>query len=111
MPWTQASTGVSRRRMHERAKLRLEGAVGRDAPAVTYAFVHRDGSVSAFAAGCADAARETPIDPSEPLPLYSMTKAITAIATLELLARHGLDVDADVRDIAPSSSVDCMMLG
>lgn len=87
------------RDLTERARRRLEAAVGRDAPAITYAFVHRDGAVSTFAGGRADAASEASIDPSEPLPLYSLTKALTAVATLDLLSRHDLDVDADIRDL------------
>lgn len=90
----------TKRPLPSAARRRLETAAGRDAPAVTYAFLHRDGAVSTFAAGRADA--EASIDPSEPLPLYSMTKAITAIATLELLARRGIGLDADVRDLVPS---------
>jgi hypothetical protein len=86
----------------EAARRRLEAAVGRDAPAVTYAFLDRGGAVSTFAGGVADAAGDTPIDASEPLPLYSMTKAITAIATLELLARRSIGVDTDVRELVPS---------
>jgi D-alanyl-D-alanine carboxypeptidase len=89
------------RELREPARRRLESDVGRAAPAVTYAFLHADGAVSTFAAGRADAAAEAPIDAREPLPLYSMTKAITAVATLELLSRHGLALDADVRDLLP----------
>ena len=80
----------------------LLAAVGREAPAVTYAFLHRSGAASMFAAGRADAASDAPIDTSEPLPLYSMTKAITAIATLELLARRAVDLETDIRDLVPS---------
>jgi D-alanyl-D-alanine carboxypeptidase len=97
----QGCCSAVNRALPDTAKRRLEATIGRDAPAVSYAFLHRDGSVSEFAAGSADAASEVPIDPAEPLPLYSMTKAITAIATLELLGQRGLDVGADVRDIVP----------
>ncbi len=96
------ATGDILRPLPEAARLRLEAAVSREAPAVTYAFLHRDGAISTFAAGRADAAVDAPIDASEPLPLYSMTKAVTAIAVLELLARRGLDVEADVRDLVPA---------
>jgi CubicO group peptidase (beta-lactamase class C family) len=65
-------------------------------------FVNRDGAVWNFAAGRADAADDAPLDASEPLPLYSMTKAITAIAVLELVARRNLDLDALVCDLLPS---------
>jgi CubicO group peptidase (beta-lactamase class C family) len=92
----------TKRPLPDAASRRLEAAVGRDAPAVTYAFLHRDGAVSSFARGRADAASDAPIDPSEPVPLYSMTKAITAIAVLELLARRSIGLDADVRDLVPS---------
>lgn len=96
---TDRADDSPRRDLPEAAKRRLERAVGRAAPAVTYAFLHADGAVSTFAAGRADVAVDTTLDGREPLPLYSMTKAVTAIATLELLERHGVPLDADVREL------------
>jgi CubicO group peptidase (beta-lactamase class C family) len=84
------------------ARQRLEGAAGRAAPALTYAFLHADGAVSTFVAGRADASVDSPLEAREPVPLYSMTKAVTALATLELLARHGVAIDTDVRELLSS---------
>lgn len=89
------------RELPERARRRLESAVGREAPAISYAFLYPDGAVSTFVAGRGDVASPAALDPSEPLPLYSMTKTVTAVATLELLARHGMELDADVRELLP----------
>jgi CubicO group peptidase (beta-lactamase class C family) len=85
-----------------RVRRRLEAAVERDAPGVTYVFVRGDGAVGSFAGGRADAASNAPIDPGEPMPIYSMTKAITALATLEWLERRGVGLDGDVRELVPS---------
>jgi CubicO group peptidase (beta-lactamase class C family) len=84
------------------ARARLDAAVGRDAPALTYAFVRGDGTALHFAGGRADASRDVALDPAEPMPLYSMTKAVTALATIGLLGRRGLDLDGAVHEIVPS---------
>jgi D-alanyl-D-alanine carboxypeptidase len=96
----------SSRPLSDAARRVLEACLRREAPAITYAFLHRDGQVSLFAGGRADAASGTSIDLNEPLPLYSMTKAITAVATLELLARRGIGLDAMVGDLASSFPFD-----
>jgi len=92
----------SHRPLPDAARRLLTDCLGRQAPAITYAFLHSDGQASIFAEGRADVAASWSIDRDEPLPLYSMTKAITAVATLEHLARRGLGLDAMVRDLVPS---------
>jgi len=96
------TTPVKTRDLPDAARRRLEAAVDRDAPAIVYAFLHPDGAFSTFAGGRGDVAGSAPLDPLEPLPLYSMTKGITAVATLELLALRGLDVDVDARELVPT---------
>lgn len=86
-------------RLSQPARARLEREVGAGAPALTYAFIAGDGAVSTFAAGRGDAASPAAINPLEALPLYSMTKTITALATLELLERQGLALTVDVREL------------
>src|SRR5688572_10421424 len=100
-PMSTANEVTTNRELPERARRRLEKAVGREAPAISYAFLYPDGAVSTFVGGRGDVASPAALDPSEPLPLYSMTKTVTAIATLELLARDGFGLDADVRDLLP----------
>ncbi len=83
-----------------RARDLVERAVAASAtPGLQYVVVGRDSTLFEHAAGRADVAAAQPLEPSTTVMTYSMTKAVTAAAVLQLVARGSLALDASVTSL------------
>lgn len=75
----------------------LERLVDRAVPGVQYVVVDREGPIVDLARGVADVGNDRPMTPDTTLMAYSMTKTLTAVATLQLVetGRVGIDDPLD----------------
>lgn len=75
---------------------------GREAPGIAYLVVDATGPLMQLQAGTVDAAVGKPITDSSMFMAYSMTKALTAIAVMQLVQVGRLELDAAVTQYLPS---------
>ena len=64
-----------------------------DAPGIQYIIVNREAVIYSFSSGLADIKNRTPLSPGHTLSAFSMTKALTAIAVLQLAERQKISID------------------
>jgi len=76
--------------------------VADDAPGVTVAVSWRDEIVYARSAGMANLEHSLPLKPTSVFQVASVSKQITAFATLLLVADGDVDLDADIRAYLPN---------
>jgi D-alanyl-D-alanine carboxypeptidase len=77
---------------------RLEQMVADELPGIQYVVVDRDGIVFESARGVRDVATKQPMQLESLQMAYSMTKALTAIATMKLIEQGKLELDAPLSD-------------
>jgi len=71
------------------------------APSLSVAVMRGDSLVFAAAVGAADAKRSAPATPQTRYRVYSITKAVTAVAVMQLVERGVVSLDDDVRTYVP----------
>ncbi len=81
---------------------RLEPMVGAHVPGVAVAVVGAEGIRDAAGVGVADIAIGTAASPQMVCPWFSMTKIVTATATMRLVERGEIDLDAPVAPLVPA---------
>jgi CubicO group peptidase (beta-lactamase class C family) len=79
-----------------RADLESRVAAGA-APGIQYVVVGRDATLVERAAGWADVAAHRALEPATTMMIYSMTKAVTAAAVLQLVEGGAVSLDAPVK--------------
>jgi D-alanyl-D-alanine carboxypeptidase len=93
-----------------RLRALLDAAVeAGEAPGVQCVIVRPDGPAVEVASGWADLAAHRPLDAGTTMMAYSMTKTITAIATLQLVENGALSLDAPVRSFVPETPYDARL--
>jgi CubicO group peptidase (beta-lactamase class C family) len=81
-----------------RDQLEAQAAAG-VAPGIQYVVVDRDSRLFEHAAGWADLAGRRRLEPTTTMMTYSMTKAVTAAAVLQLVERGAVSLDAPVKGV------------
>ncbi len=79
----------------------LNAVVGAGSPGVYARVSDRDGHGGTASAGTGDLTTNAPIDPEGQFRVGSITKNFTAVLTLQLVARHQVDLDAPAAGYLP----------
>lgn len=85
----------------DRAQKLLASMSSSDGPGIQYVVVDQAGVLFEHSAGLADVESKTPLTPGHAMASFSMTKALTAIAILQLAEQGKLDIDEPVSRYIP----------
>lgn len=81
---------------HEQVAKLIEALSPSDGPGIQYIIVNKNNVVFGYSSGLSDIKSRTPLRLSHTMAAFSMTKTITAIATLQLIAKQLIKLDDKV---------------